>query len=288
MEMLPNLNDDELEKAVECVKILVDYGCSVNMPNDKTRTPFNLLLKAQAKLKNKSINELVNFIMDESKVTVDLYTYREKENLKLFKENNPDLELPPRSDKILDFVYMENLIRNRKEENFMADYPKFKEENDKEKDENKSNNFREILAIFLYRAVENDCENVVQLLIDDGADVNSKPSSISENHSTLNVACLRGNFKILEILCKSQKDGKMTEISSEKKENLLHIITQHFGMDPSRNAMHSYEKCFEVAIKHCDKKIINQQDENGTTPLHYAARYRNEDAVLDLLRKGEI
>jgi ankyrin repeat protein len=284
MELLPKLDDVEYENAAECVKILVDYGCSVNMPNDKSRTPFNLLLKAQPKLKNK--HELVDYIMKESKVSVDLYTYREKEIVDLFKKNNPHHELPPRSDKQLDVNYMESLIRNRKEADFMADYQKFKEQTDKEKDENKSNNFKEILAQFLYRAVESDCENIVQLLIEDGADVNAKPSSITGVHSTMNLACLRGNFKILDILCKSSKD-KMSAVSSEKKSNPLHIITEHFGMDPSRNAAHSYEKCFEVVIKHCDKKIINQQDENGTTPLHYAARYRNEEAVLELLKKGE-
>lgn len=282
MELLPKLNDEDYEKGAECVKILVDYGCSVNMPNDKSRTPFNLLLRAQSKLRNK--NDLIDYIL--TNVTVDLYTYREKEMIELFQKNYSQYKLPPRVEKQLDVDYMEMLIKNPNEEIFMADYQKFKELTEKENDENKFNNFKEILAQFLYKAVENDRENIVMFLIDDGADVNAQlPSSITGKHSTLELACLRGNFKILEIFCKTL--DKMSAVSTEKKTNILHIITKHFGMDPSRNPLHSYEKCFEVAVKHCDKTMINQQDENETTPLHYAARYQNEDAVLCLLKKGK-
>lgn len=278
MEELPKF---DYENSAEIIKMLIQHGCDVNMPNEKSRTPFNLLLRAQPKLKDK--NELIDFILENCEV--DLYTYRSKEMLELFKKNNSHHEVPIQTIKSIDADFMLALLRRREEEKFTSNYRAFKEEIGKQKTdesaENKSNGFKEISAQLLYTAIQNNCESVVDFLVDDGVDVNKKPNEFTERFSPAMLACSRGNYRILESLFRANPPPEI----SDGKRNMLHLATEHFGMDPSKNPNYSYEKCFAIATQYCED--VNQQDENGLTPLHYAARYRNDGAVLKLLRNGK-
>lgn len=278
--ILENIARVDYDNAAECVKILVENGCDVNMPNEKSRTPFNLLLRAQPKLKNK--HELVDFIMKNSKI--DLNTYRAKETIDLFQKNNPHHPMPEHIDTIINYDYMTSLLRQGNESKFCSVFKVFKEneinqQKLNENEENKSNYFAEICSSLLYTAVQNNLEDVVEYLVEEGTDVNRKPDEALFVHSSAHLACSHGNYRILKALFRAEPKP----IVNEKGKNLLHIASQHFGMDPSKNPSFSYEKCFYLVLDYCD---VNQQDEILFTPLHYAARYRHDKAVVALLKKG--
>lgn len=279
-EVFSNKNLDQVG-TTECIKILIENGCSINMPNEKSRTPLFMLFKSpEMRFKR----EVLDFIL-KNEIEMDLYTYKSKDMIDLFKKNFPNVELPAQTNRIIDTDYMRSLLLQRNEEKFIANFKLFKEnETNKHKshenDENKSNTYAEDCARFLYTAVSENLENVVDHLVDEGIDVNRKPADINQRHGMAHLACSHGNYRILEALFRAEPKP---EVVNEKGKNLLHIATEHFGMDPSRNSSFSYEKCFYLALDYCD---VNQQDEIGFTPLHYAARYRNDNAVVELLKKG--
>ncbi|XP_070490293.1 transient receptor potential cation channel protein painless [Chironomus tepperi] len=280
MEIFTNKNLDQ-EATTECIKILIENGCSINMPNEKSRTPLFMLFRAP-EMRYK--REVLDFIL-EKEIDMDLYTYKSKEMIDLFKKNFPNVDIPAHINKIVDVDYMRSLLLQRNEEKFISNFKLFKENEtnkhkSQENDQNKSNTYAEDCARFLYTAVSENLENVVDHLVDEGIDVNRKPADINQRHGMAHLACSHGNYRILEALFRA--DPK-PEVVNEKGKNLLHIATEHFGMDPSRNPSFSYEKCFYLALDYCD---VNQQDEIGFTPLHYASRYRNDKAVVELLRKG--
>jgi len=280
MEILSNKNLDQ-EGTAECIKILIENGCSINMPNEKSRTPLFMLLRAP-EMKYKK--ELLDFIL-KNNYEMDLFTYKEQEMTKLYEKNFPNVDLPVRTTRNVDTDYMRSLLLQRNEEKFIANFKLFKENEtnkhkSQENDQNKSNTYAEDCARFLYTAVSENLENVVDHLVDEGIDVNKKPADINQRHGMAHLACSHGNYRILEALFRSEPKP---EVVNEKGKNLLHIATEHFGMDPSKNPSFSYEKCFYLTLEYCD---VNQQDEIGFTPLHYAARYRNDKAVVELLKKG--
>ncbi|CAG9809305.1 unnamed protein product [Chironomus riparius] len=280
MEIFSNKNLDQ-EATTECIKILIENGCSINMPNEKSRTPLFMLFRSP-EMKYK--REILDFIM-KNEIEMDLYTYKSTEMLNLFKKNFPSADIPVQTTRIVDTDYMRSLLLQRNEEKFISNFKIFKENEtnkhkSQENDQNKSNSYAEDCARFLYTAVSENLENVVDHLVDEGIDVNRKPADINQRHGMAHLACSHGNYRILEALFRAETKP---EVVNENGKNLLHIATEHFGMDPSRNPSFSYEKCFYLALDYCD---VNQQDEIGFTPLHYAARYRNDKAVVELLKKG--
>lgn len=272
-----NLNQDNI---AECIKILIESGCSINMPNEKSRTPLYMLFRAPETRQKK---ELLEYVFKNCEM--DLYTYKSKEMLDLFRKNFPNKEPPAALSNAVDFDFMRNLLLQRNEDKFMANFKSFKEietnkHKSQENDQNNSNKFGEDCVRFLYTAVAENLENVVEFLVDEGIDVNRKLEDINNRNGIALVACSHGNYRILEALLRAEPKPAFV---NEKGKNLLHIATEHFGMDPSKNQSFSYEKCFYLALECCD---VNQQDHLGYTPLHYAARYRNDKAVVELLKRG--
>lgn len=279
LEILPNKNLDQGNIA-ECIKILIENGCSINMPNQKSRTPLFMMFRLPEMTHKK---DLLDFVI--KKCDIDLYTYKSKEMLDLFKKNFPNVSPPEPLNNSITSDYMRDLLLHRDEEKFIANFKLFKEiETNKHKshenDQNNTNSFVEDCARFLYTAVGENLENVVEYLVDEGIDVNRRPMDINHKKGIAHVACLYGNYHILKTLLRAEPKP---EVVDDQGKNLLHIAAGNFGMDPSKNPSYSYEKCFYLALDYCD---VNQQDNIGFTPLHYAARYRNDKAVIELLKRG--
>lgn len=280
--IMEDLAKHDYENASEIIKILIEHGCDINMPNEKSRTPFNLLLRAQPKLKDK--NELVDFVMQNCEV--DLYTYRSKEMIDLFVKNNQHHPLPEKRPETINAELMLKFLTQKNQHKFIANFKVFKDneinkQKSDENSENNSNDFKEISAKFLYEAIQNNCEDVIDYLVDEGVDVNKKPNDSFQAYSPAMFACARGNHRMLEAFFRANPPP----LVYDGKKSMLHLATEHLGMDPSKNVNYNFEKCFYLALKHCDD--LNQQDSNGCTPLHYAAKYRNDKAVLELLRRGK-
>lgn len=278
VDFLPD--NENYENIAECIKILIVNGCDPNMPNEKSRTPFFSLLKVQSKLKNP--NDLVNFFLDNS--TIDIYTYKHDETKKMFEKQNPYRALPEKVEKTVDCEYMLSLLRARKETEFESNYKLFKDNSTKNKapadnDENKTSIFVEDCARLLYTAVQNGMENAVELLITEGVDINKKPFESNNQRPPAFLACASGYYRMIDSILKSESKA----VTTFNNKNLLHEVCHHFGMDPSRDNSVDYQKCFHLVVDRCD---VNQKDDQGCTPLHYAVRYRNDEAVKALLKRS--
>ena len=44
--------------------------------------------------------------------------------------------------------------------------------------------------------------------------------------------------------------------------------------------------CLALLLRHCESSLISEKDNNGSTPLHYAAKYGHKDKVEILLQGG--
>lgn len=275
-DLLPSENYDNI---AECIKILLRNGCDPNMPNEKSRTPFFSLLKIQPKLSNS--NDLVDYFIDN--FPIDAYTYKAEDIRRMFEKQNPRQKLPPKVEKTINTEYMLDLLRKRNETEFENNFKLFKENSVKTMkgavDVNASNAFEEDCAEFLYTAVQNDLENVVELLINEGVDVNRKTANAGQKRPPAFLACASGFNRILKMIMEAKPEPETVF----GKRNLLHEVCQHFGMDPSNNKNVNFQKCFDLVLNESD---VNQKDESGCTPLHYAVRYRNDEAVKALLEKS--
>jgi hypothetical protein len=276
IDFLPHEKYDEI---AECIKILILNGCDPNMPNEKSRTPFFSLLRIQPKLPNK--NELVDFFLLNA--SVDVYTYKHDEIKRMFEKQNPGKILPEKVEKTVDFDYMFSLLSARKENEFEANFKSFKDNSTKKQNnaangENNSNNFAEDCSKFLLNAVQNNLENVVELLIDDGVDVNTKPQESTYQRPPVFLVAHYGYYRILEMILRAEPKPETTF----NKQNLLHEVCHNFGTQTNDKSV-NFQKCFELVLDHCD---VNQKDAENCTPLHYAVRYRNDEAVKMLLKKS--
>lgn len=273
--LMKNLTNDNYENVAECIKMLLLKGCNPNMPNEKSRTPFFMLLQKQPKLKNS--NELVDFFLSNAKI--DMYTYKSKDIIRMMQNQNPHQKLSENIEKVINYEYMNSLLGARHANGFESNFKAFKENaTSKQDDDNQANNFSEDCARLLETAVVNHVESAIELLLESITDINKRPKNATYEKSPIQQACSRGYYKILQMLLRSPN----IEVTCGKT-NLLHEVCHHFGLGPCRDSNVDYQKCFELLLNKCD---VNQQDELGCTPLHYAARYRNNQAVKGLLEKS--
>lgn len=294
----------EFKKVSDCIKLLFDAGCDPNMPDGDSKTPFFMLLKAKPRLENELHKNLVLYFME--KATIDVHTYRSDEMIQMLKLQN--LPIPDKVEKVVDSEFLQNLIENKSEREFIESFEVYKErfalgsesslENAtsdkdetalllcaKERDE-LPDEFKDNCAIFLIEAAKNGLTSVVELLLKQGIDINRFPKF--EQPAGF-LACARGYHKILEALLNhTNSDGVFDLEVNLNGKNLLHEVCSHFGftteaemeIDDGQN----YQKCFDLLMS-CPEIDINQQDELGFTPLYYAIRYKNDESTKVLLRK---
>ena len=271
------LDNEQYENISKCIKLLLRNGCDPNNPNEKSRTPFNLLLKKQQKLNEK--RELVDYCLEYCQI--DLYTYREKENLKLMQQNNPGVILPERLTTAINFELMLNLLRNKKGSEFESNFKAFKDcEGDQMangSENNNSNLFLEHLSAFLEVAVVNGLDNTVELLISHGVDINKITNDVVPPAF---VACRYGYHKVLENMLKESKLNFCYD-----KHSLMHEVCKQFGSQQLDAKKCDYQKCFELLMEDA-RTDLNMPDATGSIPLHYAVRYKNDAAVLALMQKS--
>lgn len=275
IDLLPSENYEDIAK---CIKILLVHGCDPNMPNEKSRTPFYSLLRVQPKLKDP--NDLVDFFLENS--SVDISTYKADDIKRMFVKQNPGKKLPEQTEKTVDSDYMLSLLRAKKETDFEINFKLYKDNAAKKSasEENKSNEFTEDCAKFLYAAVQNNLENAVELLVGDGVNVNTTPADARHLRPPAFLACATGYYRILDFIMKA--DPKPATTFNNK--SLLHEVCPHLsGMDATVNSSVDYQKCFDLVLNSCD---VNQRDDQGCSPLHYAVRFRNDKAVKELLKRS--
>lgn len=256
------------------MKLLVKHGADLNIPSRREITPItNILKNKNLGVANKEL--IVTYLLENGDVDID--THRKGEARTLLTKLLPDLDQPPvriESDKDWDFNRLMACLTNENELDFLRGINSIAK--------NSPDQLPEIFS-----AIDNNdslmtlaCKKgqclAVERMLRLGADINATVDTAEEKLNAIKSACIFGNWKVLDLLLKSPK----LDLNSGP---LISIIVKNIGesITPTCN----FEKCFELLLKH--KKVdVNQKDLNGCSALHYAIKFNNKNAILELLKKG--
>lgn len=127
--------------------------------------------------------------------------------------------------------------------------------------------------------------NLVKYLMDFGFDITYAPVSPQQ---PIQLSCKYGHPEILKYLIdKGALSEKPNPIRSTRKRTLYSQAVWNFV--PPENST----KCLEILLEYKNKHTevtsigeVNDTDDYGRTPLHYAVMRKNDDCILLLLRNG--
>ncbi|KDR14973.1 transient receptor potential cation channel protein painless-like [Zootermopsis nevadensis] len=137
-----------------------------------------------------------------------------------------------------------------------------------------------IQMTFLQLACKQGLLDIVELLLNSGADVNK--TGTHESKPPVYIACYYGHYDILRCLYNT-RDVK-TELIEGK--TLLHEVLR--GFSAKREARDSYRDCFNFLLQEQEtfNIPINHGDSFGHTALHYAVQEDNDQFAKALLAHG--
>lgn len=260
----------------------------MNLPNKREVTPItNILKNRQLSTENKEI--LVKYLL-QNVVEVDLDTYRDGEARELLKKTLPDIPLTPHnqnhrnsdnnasnnlpSHRLWDFNRLYLALKNEKEDEFLIGLQQVCEKTPEAL--NVLFTAAEHRETLLIAAISKDLTMAAQKLIDMGSDVNYYVPNMADTFPPVKCAITRGHWKCLEMLLKSPH----LDVNAAP---LLPVVVRNLGQATSARV--DFEKCFQCLLNHRNIDI-NQVDAANCTALHYAVKFNNSRAILDLLAKG--
>ncbi|KAG4068728.1 hypothetical protein HA402_002419 [Bradysia odoriphaga] len=271
------ISDANFQNVSECIKSLIASQANVNIPNNRGLTP--ILTLAKKKVSPEKNAELLQHFLDNC--SVDLDSLRDGEARKVLSKNFPQLILPEKFSGEIewDFRSLSTALIEHKEQNFIRGLDKFLERtNDSD---NRQNVFREHPSneTLLTLATRNGLANAVEKLLRCG----DSPTNVelygfsSKLTSPLELACIYGYWKILDMFLKSSK------VDINSGPYLIKAI-QNIG-EQSTNKSSDFLKCFKLLVNY-EGIDLNRKDDAGNTPLHVAVNYNIEAVALELLRRG--
>lgn len=269
------ISDTNFSQVYRCIKLLLKHGADLNIPNRREITPIaNILKNKNLGVPNKEL--IVRYFLENANVDID--THRDGEARSLVSKLLPNLELPPirvQLNQSWDFNRLMACLQNENELEFLQGL-NFIAEN--QADQLASmfsaiDNNETLLILACKKGLSAAVERMLRL----GADINAKIDGTHEPLNPIKCACIFGNWKVLEILIKSPK------LDLSNSGALISIVVKNIGERITQKC--NYSKCFEILLNH--KKIdINQQDMFDCSPLHFAIKFNNSDAIRKLLEKG--
>lgn len=257
--IINGLTNSNYTNVCECIKILLSHGCSPNLPNANSKTPFFMLLKKQPDINDD--DELVKYILENYEI--DFHTYRSQEVLRMMEAQNPYFKIPPKPTRKINFDFMMDLLNNRRELEFDIFFRAFKDEAGDKFDDN--------CLRFLEVTVANGMRDTVEFLLEQRVNVNQRSKEAKYSKPPAFIACSNGYFRILELLIK-RPELKFSYNTDNQKFTLLHEVCQNFAMRNKENKNINFQKCFDLIIKdsRCE---INAEDDIGCSPLHYTVSH---------------
>lgn len=264
-----NINGENYDNVFTCMRHLVTAGANPNIPDQGERTPVLHILRNN-KISSDQKKEIIQFLLDNT--DLDLDTFRDGEARDKLSSQFPELHLPHEVGANITFDTLFTFLRNGNEEKFVNNFNEY-HLNMSEKD-NQHNAVQENNISLLIEAIKKGLQNAVEVILKSGVNVNHK----EKNNSPVEVACTYGNYKALQSLL-DQDDLKMKNV-----DNLLITVIKKLDSRP-KNGFSDYYNCFFVLLN-SDKIDINQADASGSTPLHYAVKYKNDKAIQELLKRG--
>lgn len=252
----------------EMIKVLVVSKCSVNSLNSKSETPLHCLLKKLQNLRLK--NDLLEFFIHNAEIDSQI-NHNSIESFKLagfLREEKITIRFPRHANTIKDVNFMNHLLEQWQEEKFIDEF------------ENFAYHVNTNLTVLLKTAAARNMTKIVTLLLTNGADVDGISNVSKFRMPSAFIACYFGHHKILRaLLIHSSLNFK----SAETRRNLLHQVCF-----PSQVTLKDRRKCFEVLLsdRRCTHEMINEEDEKGFVPLHYAMKNGFDDIALGLVKRG--
>ncbi|XP_052774065.1 transient receptor potential cation channel subfamily A member 1-like isoform X2 [Mya arenaria] len=124
----------------------------------------------------------------------------------------------------------------------------------------------------LHRAAIFDHVSVVKVLLEHGSDIDARDIN---NRTPLILASNKGGSRTVQLLLEAGAD---ISLKDKENRNFLHLAIKN-GVPISN---------FGCAIITGLKNLLNERDDNGCTPLHYASREGHLVAIDDLIRLGAV
>ncbi|XP_062571452.1 transient receptor potential cation channel subfamily A member 1-like [Saccostrea cucullata] len=124
----------------------------------------------------------------------------------------------------------------------------------------------------LHRAALFNHVAVVQFLIDEGVEINARDC---QDRTPLLLAASKGAWKTVQLLLES---GANISLKDNKNRNFFHLAIKYGG---------KLNQFGVESMKHF-KNLLNEKDDYGCTPLHYASKEGYLVALDDLIELGAI
>ncbi|XP_011196696.1 transient receptor potential cation channel protein painless [Zeugodacus cucurbitae] len=251
-----------------CIKLLLEYGASPNKPDDREMTPLNYILKNK-KLDSQIKRELVELFTSQQDLDVD--SFRDGEVREMLNRDYPEM-LIKLSAVGVSLDRLVSLLRNGNEEEFVQKFPKYKARIF-EKDNNTSDVQEQELQLFI-ESIKRGTHKAFDLLLNCNVNVNG----VLDYKTPIQIATILGNWRALKILLEHN------DLKLRQQDQLLITVIRHLGDDILYDFV-NYEKCLYLLLN-SDRIDVNESDPSGSTPLHYAVKYRNRLVIQELLRHG--
>lgn len=249
--------------------MLVERGADMNIPNKRDMTPITTILHNRS-LNDENKEKMLSIFLDEAR-DVDVDSYRKGEARKLLCERFPSIRLPMIRDNAEQWNWHKLMaaLRNEKEADFLRGLNSM-HPNDLE------NLFRDSDGdeTLLIMAAKKDLTGAVERMLRLGADINY---SVRQYLTPIEAACKYGHWRVLDIFLKSP------DVNVRTPDPLLSVAVKNMGEKTTKKC--DYEQCFRLLLKHSNIDI-DQLDMNECTALHYAVKYNNQSAILELLSRG--
>lgn len=273
------ISNDNFFRVYPCIKLLIQHGADVNMPNNRQVTPIiNVLKNRHLNIANKEA--IVRYLL-QSVVEVDIDSHRNGEARALLKKLLPDIELSPEGSNHVqpnihwDFNRFYLVLKNEREQEFIQGMAHTAEKSpDSLSSLFTASENRETLLVV---AVAKNLPNAVEKMMELGADVNHFESITRDALPPAKCACIRGHWKCLELLMENPD----LDVNSAP---LLPIVVRNLSQEPTKSI--NFEKCFEMLLNHPHIDINQLDDVTHCTALHYAVKFNYPNAIMELLNRG--
>lgn len=120
-----------------------------------------------------------------------------------------------------------------------------------------------------------DHPDIVEYLVSEGADINALDK---ERRSPLLLSASRGGWKTVHILIRLGAD---ISIKDDNRRNVLHLVIMNGGR------LEGFAEEVSKAQSHTHLlQLLNEKDNTGCSPLHYASREGHIRSLENLIRLG--
>ncbi|XP_055859394.1 transient receptor potential cation channel protein painless [Episyrphus balteatus] len=258
-----SLSSDNAKDIIDCIDVLLQYGASPNIPDQRDMTPILYVLKNK-QISTEQKRQLIEKFLKHP--NIDLDTFRDGEARNLLEKNFSDISLPLKTSNEIDFNTLIALLHNNNEDKFLTSFTDF------QLNETETNN--ELYLELLIESTKRGHHKAFDLILKSFSNINA----LHNGCSVVEIACIWGNWVALEKLI------DIDDLKQHYQKSLLVIVIKKLEEKPVL-ALFDHTKCFYILLN-WNKIDINETDSSGSTPLHYAVKYRNKQAIQELLKRG--